>query len=116
MFVDHTVGSFLEENKEIYSSFIEILTRGGYLNLMKAYGEYTCFAPTNDAIDRYLFEQDSIYQASLVDDNPNDIVWTGITSPDLNELSDSMCQVISRTHLLPDIYRSQYKSLQVDNL
>ena len=103
-FTGHTIASFLEENEEIYSSFIDILDRGGRLNLMKAYGQYTCFAPTNDAIARYLYEQDSIYRASLVDDNPNDIVWTGVTSPELSELSDSMCKVISQTHLLPAVY------------
>lgn len=103
-FTGHTIASFLEEHNDIYSSFIEILERGGRFSLMKAYGEYTCFAPTNEAITRYLFEQDSIYKASLVDDNPNDIVWTGITSPELSELSDSMCKVISQTHLLPVVY------------
>lgn len=103
-FTGHTIASFLEENEDVYSSFIEILTRGGRFSLMKAYGTYTCFAPTNDAIARYLFEQDSIYQASLVDDNPDDIVWTGVTSPELSELSDSMCKVISQTHLLPLVY------------
>lgn len=103
-FTGHTIASFLEENEEIYSSFIDILDRGGRLNLMKAYGQYTCFAPTNDAIARYLYEQDSIYRASLVDDNPNDIVWTGVTSPELSELSDSMCKVISQTHLIPHVY------------
>ncbi len=103
-FTGHTIASFLEENEEIYSSFIDILDRGGRLSLMKAYGQYTCFAPTNDAVARYLYEQDSIYRASLVDDNPNDIVWTGVTSPELSELSDSMCKVISQTHLLPEVY------------
>ncbi len=103
-FTGHTIASFLEENEDIYSSFIDILKRGDRLNLMKAYGQYTCFAPTNEAIARYLYEQDSIYRASLVDDNPNDIVWTGVTSPELSELSDSMCKVISQTHLLPEVY------------
>lgn len=100
-FTGHTIASFLQENEEIYSSFIEILERGGRLSLMKAYGEYTCFAPTNDAIDRYLFEQDSIYQSTVGSENP---IWTGVTSPELSELSDSMCKVISQTHLIPFIY------------
>ena len=44
-FTGHTVASFLEEHEDVYSSFIEILNRGGRLSLMKAYGQYTCFAP-----------------------------------------------------------------------
>ena len=106
-FTGHTVASYLEENAETYSNFIEILRRGGRLSLMKAYGEYTCFAPTNDAVTKYLFEQDSIYWASVEAnklDPSVDIVWTGVTSPELSELSDSMCKVISQTHLLPAIY------------
>ena len=99
-FVGHTIASYLQENEEVYSSFIEILTRGECFSLMKAYGEYTCFAPTNDAIARYLREQDSIYWATLALGDP---VWTGITSPELSELSDSMCKVISQTHILADI-------------
>ena len=100
-FTGHTVASFLESHKDVYSSFIEILTRGECFSLMKAYGEYTCFAPTNDAIARYLFEQDSIYWASYAAGDP---IWTGITSPELSELSDSMCKVISQTHILSDPY------------
>ena len=100
-FTGDTVASFLESREDVYSSFIEILRRGGRLNLMKAYGQYTCFAPTNDAIDRFLHEQDSIYQATKNDDNP---IWTGVTSPELSELSDSMCEVLSQTHLIPEVY------------
>ena len=103
-FTGHTIASFMESHEEIYSSFIEILDRGGRLSLMKAYGQYTCFAPTNEAVARHLFEQDSIYRASLIDDNPDDVVWTGITSPELSELSDSMCRVIADTHIIPYIY------------
>ncbi len=100
-FTGHTVASFLESHEDVYSSFIEILTRGECFSLMKAYGEYTCFAPTNDAIARYLVEQDSIYWASYAAGDP---IWTGITSPELSELSDSMCKVISQTHILSDPY------------
>ena len=100
-FTGHTIASFLEEHEDVYGNFIEILKRGERLSLMKAYGTYTCFAPTNDAITRYLIEQDSIYQATKNDPNP---VWTGVTSPELSELSDSMCKVIAQTHIIPSVY------------
>ena len=100
-FLGHTIASFLESHEEVYSDFIYILQRGGRFSLMKAYGQYTCFAPTNDAIARFLYEQDSIYQTTKDTKNP---VWTGITSPVLTELSDSMCKVISQTHLIPAVY------------
>ena len=89
-FLGNTVASYLEQNEEVYSSFIEILKRGGRLSLMKSYGQYTCFAPTNEAIDRFLYEQDSIYRASLVDENEEDIIWTGVTSPELSNMERIM--------------------------
>ena len=102
-FTGNTVASFLEEHEDIFSDFIEILRRGGKYNLMKAYGTYTCFAPTNDAVERFLFEQDSIYRASLLP-GAKKVIWTGVTSPNLDELSDSMCTVIAQTHLLTKTY------------
>ena len=109
-FVGHTIASLLESHEEVYSNFVEILERGDRLNLMKAYGQYTCFAPTNDAIDRFLHEQDSIYWTSVEankSDKTQKIIWTGVTSPKLSELSDSMCKVLSQTHLIPNIYMSK---------
>ena len=98
-FKGETVGSFLESNPEQYSDIAYILQRGGKLSLLKAYGVYTLFAPTNDAVERYLVEQDSIWRESLKPGSKMEI-WTGITSPVLEELSDSMCEVISKTHIL----------------
>lgn len=100
-FTGHTIASFLEEHDDVYSSFIDILRRSDRLSLMKAYGQYTCFAPTNDAVTRYLIEQDSIWQNSKDTEDP---IWTGVTSPELSELSDSMCKVLAQTHLIPAIY------------
>ena len=102
-FVGNTVASYLEEHEDLFSEFIEILKRGGRFNLMKAYGTYTCFAPTNKAIERYLFEQDSIYQASLLPGSKK-VIWTGITSPRFEDLTDSMCVVIAQTHIIPKDY------------
>lgn len=106
-FVGNTVATYLQSVPEC-SHFVEILTRGECLGLMKAYGQYTCFAPTNEAVERFLFEQDSIYHTSKAkyESNPTlfKIVDTGIYSPYLSELSDSMCGVIARNHILPKMY------------
>lgn len=104
-FIGNTVGSFLESHPEIYSSFNYILNRSGGMGLLKAYGTYTCFAPTNEAIARYLVEQDSIYRASLLPGSKK-VIWTGITSPVLEELTDSMCDVITKTHIIPAAFLS----------
>lgn len=97
-FRGETVASYLQKHEETFSHFINIVQRGGYLSLLKAYGSYTCFAPTNEAIERYIVEQDSIWRASVAKGSAR---WTGITSPNLEDLTDSMCIEISRTHILP---------------
>lgn len=100
-FTGETIGSFLELHENVYSDFIYILKRSGEYSLMKAYGQYTCFAPTNKAVERFLIEQDSIWRESLKSGSKREI-WTGITSPVLEELSDSMCKVIAGTHIITE--------------
>ena len=100
-FVGKTIATYLEADKDQYSSFVEILTRGECLGLMKAYGQYTCFAPTNKAVENFLKEQDSIYWASVA---AGDTIDTGVYSTELSELSKSKCVEIARNHILPKMY------------
>lgn len=53
-FKGNTVASYLEQYPDTYSSFVYILKKGDRYNLMEAYGSYTCFAPTNDAVAQYI--------------------------------------------------------------
>ena len=93
-----------------YSNFCQILKQakigkkgGSMLTTLSTYGSYTCFAPTNDAIDNYLQEKYNEYIES-VELNKIDptvkIKNTGITSPDLDQLSDSMAAEIAKNHIL----------------
>lgn len=95
-FTGDTVASYLEKNEDIFSSFIEITKRGGRFSVLAAYGEYTCFAPTNDAFERFLYLEDSLYRATGK--------FKGVNSPYLADLSDSMCVVLSQTHIIPAAY------------
>lgn len=108
-FVGNTIATYLQSEPEC-SHFVEILTRGKCLGLMKAYGQYTCFAPNNAAIERFLIEQDSIYWTSVAkhesDPELYKIVETGIHSPRLEDLSDEKCGEIARNHILPKMYYS----------
>ncbi|MBR3897005.1 MAG: fasciclin domain-containing protein [Bacteroidaceae bacterium] len=102
-FVGNTIATYLQ-SEDVYpqcSHFVEILTRGGELGLMKAYGQYTCFAPTNEAVERYLVEQDSIYRTSS---EAHDTIDTGIYSPYLEDLSPEKCKEIARNHILPRMF------------
>lgn len=105
-FVGNTIATYLQGTEDC-SHFVEILTRGEQIGLMKAYGQYTCFAPTNAAVERFLIEQDSIYWAS-VEENKKDpsklIIETGVTSPNLADLSAGKCREIARNHILSALY------------
>ncbi len=46
-------GDFLK-NREKFSSFTRVVERANMMNLLNTYGEYTVFAPTNDAFSVYL--------------------------------------------------------------
>ena len=52
-FTGETVASYLKANED-YSRFVYVLERANLLDLLSTYGEFTCFAPTNAAIDSFL--------------------------------------------------------------
>lgn len=109
-FTGKTIASFLEQEdfSGEYSSFLYIMKKGGRYNLMEAYGDYTCFAPTNEAIAQYLYEQDSIYKHPPVDENgvERDSIRTGVYSTDLYDLSVAKCREIVQSHIIPTAYKT----------
>ena len=96
-YTGETVADFLLNRSEKYSHFITMLKRADLFSLLNTYGQFTLFLPDNVAIEKYVAEQDSIYHATQDTNTP---VWTGITSPLVEELSDSMANVIARTHII----------------
>ena len=54
---DVLMGTYFEQESERFSSFYEMLQQSGTLSFLKAYGAYTCFAPTNEAVDAFLESQ-----------------------------------------------------------
>lgn len=76
-----TMSEYLLSNPQ-FSKYASIVERAGMMKLLSAYGTYTCFAPTNDAVDAYLSKH-------------------GLQ--DINQLSDANCDTIARTHLVNNI-------------
>ena len=108
-FTGKLIADHLEENEK-YSNFCYILKKakigkkaGNMLTTLSTYGSYTCFAPTNEAIDKYIEEKYNEYMASVEENRLDPTVKiknTGITSPKLEDLSDSMATVIAKNHIL----------------
>ena len=102
-FTGETLADYLLNRSEKYSHMITLLKRADLFSLLQTYGQYTLFLPDNASVEKYVQEQDSIYWATKDSDAP---VKTGITSPLLEDLSDSMVNVIARTHLVEGNYQT----------
>ncbi len=63
-FTGETIADFLLNRSDRYSHFIGLLRRAELFSLLNTYGQYTLFLPDNTAVEKYLQEQDSIYQAT----------------------------------------------------
>ena len=102
-FTGETVADYLLNRSDSYSHFINLLKKAELFSLLNTYGQYTLFLPDNEAVEKYVQEQDSIYWATKETDKP---IYTGITSPLVEELSDSMANVIARMHLIEENYHT----------
>lgn len=79
VFQGQTIGDYLDADNR-YDGFSALLERAGMKGLMYAYGEYTCFAPTNEAISRYI---DQNYPGGS-----------------LETLPDSAVEALAKSHLI----------------
>ena len=109
-FTGELISNHLKNNPDKYSNFCKILDQakigkkaGSMLTTLSTYGSYTCFAPTNEAIEKYINEKYNEYleskELNAIDPTVK-IVNTGITSPYLEDLSDSMATVIAKNHII----------------
>ncbi|WP_372755674.1 fasciclin domain-containing protein [Mariniflexile sp.] len=67
-----TIIQTFESQPETFSAYIEILQKTDFYNALKSYGNYTCFAPTNEAVKAYLMEKFGVESVSQIT-NPEDI-------------------------------------------
>ena len=81
-FTGQMLSEYLKTHED-YSEFCSVVERAGLMHQLSAYGHYTCFAPTNEAMNNYLSEH-------------------GLTS--VSELSDADCDTLARTHLVDNIF------------
>lgn len=85
-----TVASFLEEGeyKESFTDFVYILKKANIWGELRTYGEHTCFAPDNAAIQEYLEERYA--------ESPDS---TKQYFESLESLPVFICDSIAKTHL-----------------
>ena len=121
VFKEETIASYLEKHEQ-YSEYFDLLgkvkvssrSETTLRQLLSARGNYTCFVPTNDAIQAYLQGLDSV---GLID-SPS---WEGfldslsLDSTRLSALSDSLLQAVlakrKQQAFRPDPIRSMWLGL-----
>lgn len=83
------------------SDFAKITEYAGLSDRLSAYGTYTCFAPTNEAVKEYIQElwedkksanHNGLYTGDISEDNTLDRLWK-------SEKRDSLCKDIVEAHL-----------------
>lgn len=82
-FTGEMVTDYLQNRDKTFSSFITVLKRAELWDLLSTYGEFTCYAPTNDAMQSYLREN-------------------GLSS--LDDLTDEICDTLAWQHLVKAAY------------
>lgn len=97
-FTGETIADFLLNREDKFGKMISILKQADMMGVLSTYGNYTFFLPGDSAIDTYLREQFEAWDSTRNNPEPT---WTGITSPYLEDLSDSMAVIIAKTHLVP---------------
>lgn len=82
-FKGEMITDYLQNRKEKYSDFIDVLQRAKIYDLLTTYGTYTCFAPTNSAVQLYLDAK-------------------GVSS--VSELTQYDCDTLAYNHLIKITY------------
>lgn len=85
-----TMAAYIAATPEL-SSFSYLLERTGYSSLVSTYGQYTCFAPSNEGIAAYV---DSLYN-----DSESVTPHNGMIEASVEGLTDSLCLDLVRYHL-----------------
>jgi uncharacterized surface protein with fasciclin (FAS1) repeats len=67
-FEEETLATYLQ-NSEYFTDYYKMLERANLIDLLNAYGTYTCFAPTNSAIQQYLKEN-----STTIEDMPEEML------------------------------------------
>lgn len=82
-------------NRSQFSMFNEVMNRTGFISLLSTYGNYTCFAPDNEAMSVWLEEK-------------------GLQS--VGELTDAKCDSLARIHLSKYLYSTMNMSGSISNM
>lgn len=112
-FTGEMITDYLENREDQFSDFTYVLGRSGVKELLAAYGNYTCFAPTNDAFATYLAERGKSSVQDLTDEECDTISYGHVIKSELEcFLTTDMDNGIVATANMND----RYIQVQIDSL
>lgn len=111
-FTGDLISTYLEDRPEQFSHFVKILekasigngsSQGTILKTLSTYGAYTCIAPTNSAVEKFVADE---YNNYLTKENVDENDKTLITSPDVNDLTPEVCTKIAKNHIIEGEFKT----------
>jgi uncharacterized surface protein with fasciclin (FAS1) repeats len=84
---DLNIYGYLVKNPDRFSELVAIIDKIGYDGFMNAYGTYTFFAPTNDAVQKYLQENGKSSIDQFTDQDLKDIMNLHLINDTINTKS-----------------------------
>ena len=112
-FTGEMVTDYLVNREEQFSDFTYVLGRSGVKELLAAYGNYTCFAPTNEAFAIYLAERGKSSVQELTDEECDTISYGHVIKSELDcFLTTDMDNGIVATANMND----RYIQVQIDSM
>lgn len=111
-FTGEMVTDYLVNREDQFSDFTYVLGRSGVKELLAAYGNYTCFAPTNEAFAIYLAERGKSSVQELTDEECDTISYGHVIKSELDcFLTTDMDNGIVATANMND----RYIQVQIDS-
>ena len=112
-FTGEMVTDYLVNREDQFSDFTYVLDRSGVKELLAAYGNYTCFAPTNEAFAIYLAERGKSSVQELTDEECDTISYGHVIKSELDcFLTTDMDNGIVATANMND----RYVQVQIDSM
>ena len=77
-FTGEMVTDYLEHRSDTFSTFIDVLHRADMWDLLSTYGTFTCFAPTNEAMQKYLAKRNYASVDDMTNSECDTLAWMHI--------------------------------------
>ncbi|MDR3261222.1 MAG: fasciclin domain-containing protein [Tannerella sp.] len=98
-FTGETIGSYLEADPDTYGEFAKAVEIAGLKELLKTFNKYTCFAPTNTAMQAYYEEQQVSAIEALSDSVVRYLVYSHLIAEKIYHTNDFVEGALATTNL-----------------